>query len=202
MSARAPTGSFLREAAAGFVLSIAAGALGAALGFVLPAGALARVLVAALGLVCVVRVLTRSRENTGRVVTLVLWCAAAAGLELGGAGLPAYVAAHAALLSVVRSLFLHRRLIEAALDGGLTLLALGFAAWAAARADSVFLAAWCFFLVQAMHVAIPALADRLVRAGASPATCDADTAGHAANRRFTDALGAADEALRRIAARR
>jgi hypothetical protein len=41
------------------------------------------------------------------------------------------------------------------LDAGLSGLALAAAVWAAISTGSLFLALWCFFLVQALFVAIP-----------------------------------------------
>jgi len=70
-------------------------------------------------------------------------------------------------------------------DLGVTLLGAAFAVWAAQRADSAFLAFWCFFLVQAFHVSIPA---SLTRGGTTEAPDDA----------FARAHRAAEAAVRRL----
>src|SRR4026207_506730 len=68
---------------------------------------------------------------------------------------------------------------------GLTLLGAAFAVWAAQRADSAWLAFWCFFLVQAFHVSIPA---SLTRGNSHDAPDDA----------FARAHRAAEAAMRRL----
>jgi hypothetical protein len=194
MSARLRKPTFLGEAAAGFVISVVAAVVALSLSFVLPAGVVARLVVAALGLTLVLRAMARSSEKTGRIVTVAVWLAAAAGIWLIGASLVTTVVVHVALVWLVRSLFAYSRLVEAALDLGLTLLALSFAVFAAVRTDSVFLAAWSFLLLQALHVAIPGLALRMTSRAAREGPCSDP------NRGFADAFKAADEALQRIAA--
>jgi hypothetical protein len=196
MSARVRKPTFLGEAAAGFVMSLIAAVVALSLSFVLPAGVVARLIVATLGLTLVLRVLARSSEKTGRIVTVAVWLAAAAGIWLTGASFVSYVVVHVALVWLVRSLFAWSRLVEVALDLGLTLLALCFAVFAAVRTDSVFLATWSFLLLQALHTAIPGFVLRR--------TSSAERAepGSDPNRGFADAFKAADEALQRIAAGR
>jgi hypothetical protein len=191
---RMPT--FLGEAAFGFVVSLVAAAVATALSFVMPAGVVARLIVAALGLALVLRAIAASAEKTGRIVTVAVWLAAAAGIWVTGVALPVYVAVHVTLVWLVRSLFLRSRLIEVGLDLGLTALAVSFAVLAAVRTESVFLATWSFVLIQALQVSIPGLVSRMTTA-AGPETPISDP-----NRGFTDAFKAADEALHRIAGQR
>lgn len=196
MTARTRMPTFLGEAAFGFVVSLVAAAAATALSFVMPAGVVARLIVAALGLALVLHTIAASAEKTGRIVTVALWLAAAAGIWLTGVALPAYVAVHVALAWLVRSLFLRSRLIEAGLDLGLTALALSFAALAAVRTESVFLATWSFVLIQALGVSIPGLASRMTT------PVERETPISDPNRGFMDAFKAADEALHRIAGQR
>ena len=72
-------------------------------------------------------------------------------------------------------------------DLGLSALGAAFAAWAAQRSGSAWLALWCFFLVQAFHVCIPAHRWR-ARQRASTPTDDA----------FSRAHRAAEAAVRRL----
>jgi hypothetical protein len=196
MSAPARRPAFLGEVVFGFGVSFVAAAVALTLSFVVPAAVVARLLVAGLGLTLVLRAIGRSSERTGRVVTIVVWLAAAAGIWLAGAGLPTYVAVHVTLAWLVRSLFSYSRLVEAGLDLGLTLLALSFAVFAAVRTESVFLATWCFLLVQAFQAQVPGLVSRV----GTPA--EKDVAVGDPNRGFAEAFEAADEALRRIAGQR
>jgi hypothetical protein len=195
MKSRAGSGSFLREAAFGFVVSVVAAVAATTLTFVLPAGMVVRALVAGIGLALVLRALSRSNEKTGRIVTISLWLAAAAAAWLSGIGLPAYLAIHVLSVWLVRSLFGCARALEAGLELALALLAASFAIFAAVRTDSVFLASWSYLLVMALGVGIPALVAKWTE------STPAEIAGDDPNRGFALASKAADEALQRIAAR-
>jgi hypothetical protein len=59
------------------------------------------------------------------------------------------------MLWLARSLYFYAGVLPALLDLGLSALSVSAATWAITRSGSVFLAAWCFFLVQAMFVVIP-----------------------------------------------
>jgi hypothetical protein len=176
-------------------VSLVAAAAALTLSFLMPSAVVARLVITGLALAVVVRSIARSEDKTGRIVALAVWVVIAIGLWATGAGLPIVVAVHAALIWLARSLFSHSRLIHAGLDLGLTLVALSFGILAAVRTESIFLASWCFLLVQALHVCIPELAARWTapKAERLPASDS--------NRGFTDAFRAADEALQRIAGR-
>jgi hypothetical protein len=196
MTARNRTPTFVGEVAFGFVVSLVVAAVALTSSFVLPTAVVGRLVIAAVGLTLVVRAIARSGEKTGRVVTIAVWLVATAGVWLVDVSLPAWFALHVMLVWLIRSLYAYSRLIEVGLDLGLTLVALSFAVFAAVRTDSVFLASWCFLLLQALHVAIPGLTSRLT----APAEREIPVGDP--NRGFTDAFKAADEALHRIAGRR
>jgi hypothetical protein len=82
-------------------------------------------------------------------------------------------------------------MLPALLDLGLSALGLAFAVWAASRSGSPLLALWCFFLVQALHVCVPAV---LAEKTAAPAN-DEEQAFNRAHR-------AAEAAVRRMSAAR
>ena len=82
--------------------------------------------------------------------------AGGAATWLAGVPLVGYVLIHVGLLWLVRSLYFYSGVLPALLDLGLSALGLAFAVWAAGRSGSPLLALWCFFLVQALHVCIPA----------------------------------------------
>ena len=72
------------------------------------------------------------------------------------------------------------------MDLGLSALSISAAVWAITHSGSVFLATWCFFLVQALFVTIPpALKRRAARRQAPP-------------QHFEHARRRADEALRQL----
>jgi hypothetical protein len=195
MSRHRERSSFLREAGFGFVVSLIAAVAASTLALFLPAATVLRALVAAVGLVLVLRAIARSNEKTGRIVTLAVWLAAVAAIWLAGFGLPAFIATHVLLLWLVRALFTCSRPIEAGLELALTLLAASFATVAAVRTGSVFLASWTFVLVMALGAAIPALVRRWTEPKLETVPSDDP------NRGFARASKAADEALQRIATR-
>ena len=114
-----------------------------------------RALVAGLGLGYVLYLLYRSRERTGRVVTLAAW------LLFAGAGwilitdMLVYLAMHLGLIWLVRSLYHQPGPLAALLDLALNLFAVTAGVWAYTHAGSVFMGVWTFFLVQALFVGIP-----------------------------------------------
>jgi hypothetical protein len=100
-----------------------------------------------------------------------------------------YLLPHVALLWLVRSLIRYRGALPALLDLGVSAVGVAAAAWAARHSGSVFLAAWSFFLVQAVAIAIPA---RLFERA-----CD-DTEAVRGNDIFDHARRRADAAFREL----
>jgi len=179
---------FFEGVAVAIIASLAGGACHAALTTLLPAGTSLRFVVAGLGLAYVVYLLSRNEERVGRITTIALWLAAAFALWLVGPPFAAYLAAHLVLLWLVRSLYFHSSLVVALADLGLVALGLAAAIWSATRSHSAALSIWCFFLVQALYVAIPPRIAARGEANREPAPED----------RFQQAHRAAEAALRRI----
>lgn len=177
----------------GIAVALGASLCGAALLAALPAlfgpDAAARFVVALLALGYVVYVLADSAERTGRVTTVVVWAAAAAGAWIAEPPLGAYMLVHVGLVWLIRSLYRYSSVLTALADLALTALAAAFAVWAATRSGSAWLALWCFFLVQAFHAWLPpALGAKSLR---NPRGDD--------SARFERAHRAAEAALRRLA---
>ena len=118
-------------------------------------GSVLRLVIAGLALGYVVYLLGRSGERVGRVTALVAWCAAAVALWLATPSLALYLLLHVGLIWLMRSLFFHASLLAALADLGLGGLALAAGVWAVVHSGSLLLGIWCFFLVQALFVAIP-----------------------------------------------
>jgi len=97
----------------------------------------------------------RSKERVGRVTTLSLWSALAAVTWWLAPPLPLYLLIHVGAMWLVRSLYFYSGVLPALMDLGLSALSITAAVWAITQSGSVFLATWCFFLVQALFVAIP-----------------------------------------------
>ena len=114
-----------------------------------------RFVIPALGLAYILYLFSRSKERVGRVTTLSLWSALAAVTWWVAPPLPLYLLIHVGAMWLVRSLYFYSGVLPALMDLGLSVLSITAAVWAITQSGSVFLATWCFFLVQALFVAIP-----------------------------------------------
>jgi hypothetical protein len=190
MSGRKPT-SFAHGIGAAVLLSVSGAAVLAVLTPFIGTASALRFVIALLGFAYVLYVQSRSGERVGRITTIVLWLLAAAATWLAGVPLVGYVLVHAGLLWLVRSLYFYSGALPALLDLCLTALGLAFAVWAAGRSGSPLLALWCFFLVQALHVCVPAA----IAGGAAARASDEEQAFNRAHR-------AAEAAVRRMSATR
>jgi hypothetical protein len=107
-----------------------------------------RFVIPALGLAYILYLFSRSKERVGRVtLAAVTWWVAPP--------LPLYLLIHVGAMWLVRSLYFYSGVLPALMDLGLSALSITAAVWAISQSGSVFLATWCFFLVQALFVAIP-----------------------------------------------
>jgi len=79
--------------------------------------------------------------------------------------------------------------MPALMDLGLSTLSVSATIWAITRSGSVFLATWCFFLVQALFVTIPPA----IRETKTP-----ERNAAAENEKFERARRQADQALRQL----
>lgn len=179
--------TFFYGAAAALAIAAAGAAVFSALAPLLGAGAVLRLAVPMMGLTYLVCLFHRSGEFTGRVTTVALWLAVSGVTWLLAPPVAVYVLVHAGMLWLVRSLYFHAGAFPALLDMGLTALSVCAAAWAVTRSDSLFLAIWCFFLVQAAFVVIP---EQLGSTSKRAAEIDDD--------RFERARRRADAALRQL----
>lgn len=100
--------------------------------------------------------LSQTPHRNGRVITVFAWLAlTAVGLLFSW---PAYLFLASQLVAIwmVRALYFHSSLLTAGADLGLILLGAGAAFWAFLHTGSLFLALWCFFLLQALFAFAPA----------------------------------------------
>jgi len=148
-----------------------------------------RFVIPALGLAYILYLFSRSKERVGRVTTLTLWSALAAVTWWVAPPLPLYLLIHVGAMWLVRSLYFYSGVLPGLMDLGLSALSITAAVWAISQSGSVFLATWCFFLVQALFVAIPPA----IKKKAAP---DRNTATE--NENFERAKRQADEALRTL----
>ena len=182
--------SFLGGAVAAAALAFASAAVIAATSPYIGTGAALRVVIPGVTLAYLVYLLRNAGTRTGAVVTLAGWSAVAFAAWWASLPLVPYALVHAGAIWLVRSLYYYAGILPALIDFGLSALAACAFAWSASRTGSVFLATWCFFLVQALFPAIPASVRR--RGGRHE---------FAGNPAFERARRRADDALRQLAAR-
>ena len=181
--------SFLHGVIVAAVLAFFASAVVATLTPFVGLGGVLRLVIPGVALAYLLYLLNRSTERTGRVVTLTLWSALTIATWWLAPPLALYFLIHVGAVWLVRSLYFYSGLLPALMDLGLSGLSISAAVWAATRSGSMFLATWCFFLVQALFVAIPPTVKSKRQSERTP-TVD--------NENFDRAKQQADQALRQL----
>ncbi len=181
--------SFFHGAIVAAVLGFFASAVVATLTPFIGLGAVLRLAIPALGLAYLLYLLSRCNERVGRVTTISLWSALAAITWWVAPPLPLYLLIHVGAIWLVRSLYFYAGVMPALMDLGLSTLSVSATVWAVTRSGSVFLATWCFFLVQALFVMIPPTVK------GKQSSADTPTPN---NDNFEKAKRQADQALRQL----
>lgn len=185
--------SFFQGVLVAAVLGFFASAIVATLTPFVGLAAVVRLVIPALALAYLLYLFSRRTERTGRVTTLFVWGVLAAATWWFAPSLPLYLLIHVAAVWLVRSLYFYSGVLPALLDLGISTLSVSATVWAISRSGSVFLATWCFFLVQALFVAIPpAIKGR----DTIPGTAQNKAA--TGNENFDRARRQADKALRQL----
>lgn len=180
---------FFEGVLAAAILAAAAGFAGFVLEPLMGLAALARLLVPALAFAYLLYLLKRSRERTGRLTVLAGWATLTVATAWLSPPLLFLLAIHAGALWLVRSLYFYSGVLPALTDLALSAAATALTAWAAMQSGSLALTTWCFFLVQALFVAIPP-AVRAREAGTAAAAPQ--------NENFTRARRQAEAALQQL----
>jgi hypothetical protein len=183
--------SFFEGVGVALAASLAGGILYAALSPILTNGGVLRLLIAGIGLAYVIYLLRRTHERIGRITTLAAWIVAAVVTWATAPPLIPYVLVHVGLVWLIRSLYFYSSPLSALADLGLHGLALAAGVWALTHTGSLLLALWCFFLVQALFVAIPPSMNDRTPGGAPDAKDN-----------FQHAYRAAEAALRKLSSAR
>jgi hypothetical protein len=184
--------TFVHGVFAAAIFAFLASAVAATLAPFLGVGTTVRLVIPALGLAYVLYLFTGGTTRVGRITALAAWFVLAIVIGWWAPPLPLYLLIHVAALWVVRSLYYHSGIVPALVDLGLCALAVCVATWAIGRTGSVFLTTWCFFLVQAVFVAIPASIRGVPRASHDLGIDDDE---------FARARRRADDALRQLLTR-
>jgi hypothetical protein len=169
------------------VLACCGSVLYAALTTVFGAAWVIRCIVSLLTLAYLLYLLAYSGVRIGRVATFALALTVTAGSLYWQPPLVTYALLHVGLIWLVRCCYFHNSLIGVLADLGFGGLGLAAAVWAAECSGTLFLALWCFFLVQAL--AIPVLRHGFARTDGDPP---------ADNATFRRARRSAESALRRL----
>ncbi len=152
-------------------------------------GSVLRLAIPGLGLAYLLFLFSRSEERLGRITTISLWSALAFVTWWISPPLPLYLLIHVAAVWLVRSLYFYSGIVPALMDLGLNALSISASVWAITRSGSVFLATWCFFLVQALFVTIPPTVKEKTQPQRNATT---------ENEKFEQARRRADAALRTL----
>jgi hypothetical protein len=184
--------SFLHGVIVAAVLGFFASAVVATLTPFVGLATVIRLVIPALGLAYLLYLFSSSPERVGRITTISLWSVLAVVTWWLAPPLPLYLLIHVSAVWLVRSLYFYTGFIAALMDLGLSALSISASVWAISRSGSVFLATWCFFLVQALFVTIPPAVKR---------EKDADRNTASDNEHFVVAKRQADEALRQLFSR-
>ena len=181
--------TFLHGVIVAAVLGFFASAVVATLTPFVGLGAVVRLVIPALALAYLLYLFSRSTERLGRVTALSAWTVLAVLTWWVAPPLPLYLLTHVAAIWLLRSLYFYSGLVPALMDLGISALSVSATIWAITRSGSFFLATWCFFLVQALFVAIPpALAKKRTQQRSTPAE----------SKQFETARRQADQALRQL----
>ena len=148
--------SFVEGAGVALMLAVAGGVSFVLLVPLLAGGVVLKGVVAVSTLAYLLYLLARSGARAGRVTAVVAWAMTTVAAWWFAPSLLLYLLAQVGFVWLLRSLLFHGGVLAALADLGLTVLGLAAAGWALTRTGSVGAAIWCFFLVAALFVAIPA----------------------------------------------
>lgn len=148
--------SFYYGIALAFLFSFFGSALFATLTPIYPDQWVLRVVITLLALAYLLYLLSASPACSGKITVLVLWLLVIGFSWFLLPSLPIYTLLHIGMIWLVRSIYYYRSVLSAIADMGLNALGLIAASWALVSTGSLFLSFWCFFLIQALFIAIPA----------------------------------------------
>jgi hypothetical protein len=175
--------TFLGGVGVALAASIAGGVLFAMLSSVFTRGPALHVIIAGLGLGYILYLLRHSGKRIGRLSVVSLWAVVAVIAWFAAPSLWSVIAAHLGLIWLVRSLYFHGSVLIALADLGLVVVGLMAAIWAVRQAGgSLVPGLWCFFLVQALFVMLPANLQRRDNAESAIQAEDAFQHAHRAAR--------------------
>jgi hypothetical protein len=188
--------NFYHGIAVAFFLSFFGSALFAVLTPIYSGQWVLRVVITLLALAYLLYLFSSSPARTGKATTLIIWLTVSGLSWFLTPPLLVYILIHIGMIWLVRSLYHYQSVIAAAADMGLNALSLITAIWALESTGSLFLSLWCYFLLQALFVVIPA---NLKRAALPPLKSMEQSMGQSMeDEGFQRAYRSAEAALRRM----
>ncbi len=116
---------------------------------------LIRLLISIGSFIYIVYLLNRGQTRLGRVSVMGLWGVISIATWIYWPPASVFLLVHISMLWIIRSLYFYSSVLSVLADLLLNLFSILAAFWAAHHSGSVFLSIWCFFLIQALFVAIP-----------------------------------------------
>ena len=147
--------SFLEGALLALGLSLFMAAIFTVMSAFFPTRWILQAVIAAASLGYILYLLYRSRERTGRVAVVTLWLLYAVGVWLLAPSTLILLFSHVGVIWLIRCLYYHSSILIALLDLGLVVLGMLVSLWTLLHTHSLLLAAWVFFLMQALFSALP-----------------------------------------------
>lgn len=148
--------SFIEGILVAFIVSLTGSVAYLTFSFLLSEDFAVRLLITGLSFLYMLYLLGRSHESIGRPTVVLLWSAMSIILWLLWPPLSLYLIFQLLSIWLIRSIYFYSSLLSVVADLGLTAVSVAIAFWAASHTGSLFLTLWCFFLTQALFVAVPA----------------------------------------------
>lgn len=182
--------TFVHLIAAGFAVSVIATAGFHALTLLFSAANVLQFLIAVTALYCLIQTIWASGEKTGLLTVIVCWLVASAIMISFDSTAGQLFAVQLFFIWLVRSLYVYSSFISSMVDLALCVITYGVVVWTVSYTGSVFLGFWCFFLTQAVVIAIPTSSTPLGFSNHDSAGLD--------NARFEQAYRVAEKAVNQL----
>jgi hypothetical protein len=146
---------FLEGVVLALILSLLIAALFTILSAFFPTRWLLQSVIAGASFSYILYLLYRSKARTGKVAVVTLWLGFAVVAWIVAPSTLILLFAHVAVIWLIRCLYYHNSILIASLDLGLIVFGMLASLWTLLHTHSLLLAAWVFFLMQALFSVLP-----------------------------------------------
>ena len=147
--------NFIESSIVAFGLSFIASVIFSVMSAFLPTRWLLELIILGLSLGYVVYLLLRSSERIGRVTVFATWCAVGVASWFFSPSVLVLLMVQLGFIWLVRALYYYASVVMALADLVLVGAGVMVALWVLGHTESLFLALWCFFLMQSLFVMLP-----------------------------------------------